>query len=161
MIKLYRYDIAELPHSAAEASNVRHEAGLRLIKQAAAELCGVKEPVILRTEAGKPYFKDIPLKFSVSHSGRCVILAVSDREIGADVQYMAERSLDIAKRYFTDKEREYVGGDIIRFYEIWTKKEAYAKWDGRGFALARSIDVTNLVFYTENDGQYALAVYEK
>lgn len=161
MIKLYRYEIEELPKSAVDAEKLRHEVGLELIKKAAKELCGAKDPTVLRTDAGKPYFKDLPIKFSVSHSGHRVILAVSEREIGADIQFMSPRSTDIAKRYFTAAECDYIGSDISRFYEIWTKKEALGKWRGTGLCDVLSTDVKNLVFYTENDGLYTVAVYEK
>lgn len=161
MIKLYRYDIESLPESAADAQKMRHEVGVMLISQAAKELAGADAPTVMRTDNGKPYFKDIPLHFSVSHSEKRVILAVSDRNIGADIQFIAPRNTDIANRYFTEAECAYIGDDLARFYEIWTKKEAYGKWEGTGLSAALKVDVTNLVFYTENDGEYALAVYEK
>lgn len=152
MIKLYRCDIHEGERDS--------EASLRLICKAAKELCGVDAPVVLRTEKGKPYFKDLPLKFSVSHSDGKVVVAVSDKEIGVDIQHVKPRSPAVAKRFFTFEECTYVGDDIARFYEIWTKKEAYGKWEGSGLAAALKVDVMALQFYTENDGDYVIAVYE-
>ena len=35
---------------------------------------------------GKPYFKNLPWYFSMSHSGEYVFCAVSEREVGADIQ---------------------------------------------------------------------------
>ncbi len=61
---------------------------------------------------GKPYFKDVPLYFSLSHSGEYVYLAVSDEEIGADIQKMKnDRRIihEVAGRYFTEKERAALG----------------------------------------------------
>lgn len=161
MIKLYSRDIEKLPEKAADAEKLRHEVGMSLINQAAKELCGVDSPTVLRTAEGKPYFNDLPLRFSVSHSHGRVILAVSEREIGADIQFMAQRLTDIAKRYFTKAECDYVGGDLTRFYEIWTKKEAYGKWKGCGLHGVLDVDVSELVFYTENDGEYFVSIYEK
>lgn len=148
MIKLYRCEVSE---------NVSD----MLIRQAAEELCGVKTPVILRTEHGKPYFRDLPIKFSISHSEKKAIMAVSDREIGADIQKIKPIHFGIADRFFTEDERMYVGDDIQRFFEIWTKKEAYGKWEGRGLLANAKVDVTALEFYTETDGEYIIAVYEK
>ena len=138
-------------------------AGHCLILDAAKELCGVNDPVILRTPAGKPYFADLPIHFSASHSEDRVILAVSDREIGADIERILPRSTDVAKRFFTKEEQAYLLGAedaVARFYEVWTKKEAFGKWLGSGIAGALAVDTTRLSFYTEHDGEYALAVYE-
>ncbi len=141
-------------------------AGYHLILQAAEELCGATDPVLLCTPQGKPYFADLPIRFSLSHSGERVILAVSQNEIGADIEQILPRSLALAKRFFTAREQAYVfsaAGDdaLLRFYEVWTKKEAYGKWQGSGMHAAIAVDATALSFYTENDGGYMLAVYEE
>ncbi|MBR5539735.1 MAG: 4'-phosphopantetheinyl transferase superfamily protein [Clostridia bacterium] len=105
-------------------------------------------------ENGKPYFKDVPLYFSISHSGNTVICAISDREIGADVEKVREIPRGVAMRFFTERERQ------CDFFEIWTKKEAYGKCIG-DMAKAFATDVCDLSFYTERDKEYAIAVYEK
>ncbi len=153
MIKLYDSEILLCESD--------HEASLRMIKLCASDLCGAEDPVILKNEYGKPYFRDLAVKFSVSHSGDRIILAASDKEIGADIQKKNAHSVRIAKRFFTEKECEYVGEDSDRFFEIWTKKEAYAKWHGAGLEATRDTDVTDLDFYTETDGGYVIAIYEK
>lgn len=198
MIKLYRYDTvqmsdaeyarlagassdelcARLDRMAHPDDRKRTLAGHLLILGAAKELCGASDPTILRTAAGKPYFADLPIRFSLSHSEDKVILAVSDREIGADIERIRPLSLGVAKRFFTPAEQAYVFGKVPterdfslpkaeqdaallrRFYEVWTKKEAYGKWQGSGMTAAFSVDTAALSFYTENDGAYALAVYE-
>ena len=66
----------------------------------------------------------------------------------------------VAERVFTEAENAYVAGDCAKFFEIWTKKEAYAKWKGEGLAKTAHVDVTALNFYTETDGDYVIAVYE-
>ncbi len=153
MIKLYKSEIFDGERDS--------DASKRLIRLAAKELCGVSEPQVLLSDTGKPYFKDLPIKFSASHSGKAVILAVSDREVGADIQQIKPDAVRIAPRFFTASECEYVGDDVMRFFEIWTKKEAYAKWCGEGLVSSRHVDVTNLEFYTEVYGEYVIAVYEK
>ncbi|MBE6679177.1 MAG: 4'-phosphopantetheinyl transferase superfamily protein [Ruminococcaceae bacterium] len=153
MLKLYKSDILD--------GESDHDASQRLIRLCAKELCAVDAPVVLKGESGKPYFADLPIKFSASHSGGRVILAVSDREIGADIQKVNPRSVRVAKRFFTERECEYVGDNCERFFEIWTKKEAYAKWHGKGLAATMEVDVTKLEFYTETDCDYVIAVYEK
>lgn len=149
MIKLYRCNI------------LCREDAHALILQAAKELCGAEDPKVLRTAAGKPYFADLPIFFSLSHSGERAILAVSDREIGADIQEKRAVNLRLAARFFTARENEYIGEDVDRFFEIWTKKEAYGKWQGVGLGTALQTDILEKKFYTETDGQYVIAVYEE
>lgn len=87
---------------------------------------------------GKPYFEDIPLYFSISHSGDYVLLAVSGREIGADIQAHRAGNVErIAKRYFSSEEVRafYQAQDRDAFFfRLWARKEAYGKLTGRGLA---------------------------
>jgi len=88
---------------------------------------------------GKPYLPDFQeVHFNISHSGRYVIVACGDAEVGVDVQqHHGDMDLPaIAARCFTPDERQYVGendpGQLQRFYEIWTGKESYLKYTGEG-----------------------------
>jgi 4'-phosphopantetheinyl transferase len=91
---------------------------------------------ILRTEKGKPYFKELPLQFSVSHTDNLWVCLISDcaDPVGVDVQKKKEYSYEkIAARYFTDDEKaELSKNGTEAFFEIWTRKEAYAKYTGKG-----------------------------
>lgn len=94
---------------------------------------------------GKPYFKDIPLYFSISHSGDYVLLAVSGREIGADIQaHRAGAAERIAERYFSPEEIRALHSAQDRdalFFRLWTRKEAYGKLTGRGLAASIEKDL--------------------
>lgn len=99
---------------------------------------------------GKPYFQEIPLYFSLSHSGDAVFLAMSQREVGADIQAVTKADWEsLAKRFYGKNDLEYMescgenpvlGADDLlenldareRFYQLWTKKEAYGKLTGEG-----------------------------
>lgn len=122
-------------------------------------LQGIREPIefeFVYGPHGKPYFKDCvlkeekPLFFSLSHSGDYVLCALSDEEVGADIQRIPGadvkkilREEQIAERFFTEQERiwyqqEDVAASFLseqkrrRFYRIWAAKEAYMKWTGNG-----------------------------
>lgn len=93
----------------------------------------------------KPYLKDATdLFFNISHSGDYVILAVSDKEIGCDIEKIRKYELKIAERFFTKREYE----DIIkiakederqhRFFLYWVLKESFIKQSGHG--LSQSLD---------------------
>ncbi|MDR2355330.1 MAG: 4'-phosphopantetheinyl transferase superfamily protein [Clostridiales Family XIII bacterium] len=109
---------------------------------------------------GKPGFVDIPAHFSISHSGRFLVCIFSDAEVGLDAEDLAMRRaqdarrmangaaeddvcaryLRIARRCFRADERRVVleaadrGYDALTalFFLIWTRKEAYVKYTGRG-----------------------------
>lgn len=90
---------------------------------------------------GKPYiFNSSGIEFNVSHSGEYVACIVSDKPCGIDIEKIDRWDLSMAKRFFTENEYRYIvnGTDeqkVVRFYEIWTAKEAYAKFIGRGLGI--------------------------
>lgn len=99
-------------------------------------------PALITGEYGKPYLKELPeLFFSLSHSETVAVCAISDREIGIDIEYHREMSPDrllrIAKRFFAPEEYDAIAeesGEAAKelFYRIWTAKEAYIKFTGEG-----------------------------
>lgn len=94
---------------------------------------------------GKPKLKDInDFCFNISHSGDYVILAVSDKEIGCDIEKIRNRDLKIAKRFFAEKEYEVLSKiedeDKRKktFYLYWVLKESFIKFSGQG--LSKPLD---------------------
>lgn len=101
--------------------------------------CFGRNAKIIHDACGKPYFNREAAAFvSLSHTEGICLAAISDREIGADIEYMkgdSDRLLRLAKRYFTEPEAEYVSADPHRrFYEVWCKKESYIKYTGEGMS---------------------------
>ena len=91
-------------------------------------------------EQGKPYFKNSSVYFNLSHSGEYALCAISDHEVGCDIEKIVPTDLKIAKRYFSVEEYE----DIIaqppekqpeRFFCYWTLKESFIKVTGLGLKL--------------------------
>lgn len=72
--------------------------------------------------------------YNISHSGRYVVIAWGDSEVGVDVEAwnFSANLAAIARRFFTPGEQTYVREDPRRFYEVWTKKESYLKFIGKG-----------------------------
>lgn len=105
------------------------------------------KPIVANAH-GKPYAVGSEKQFSVSHSGECVVIAVDDSEIGADVEKLPDRDyLKIAERFYHPNELLYVKNaeDPARaFARIWTRKEAYLKQRGRGVTEdLRAFDTTS------------------
>ncbi len=99
---------------------------------------------------GAPYiFKFPEIPFSLSHSGKYSVIIISKNlksMAAVDMEEIIPKNINsIAKVAFTENERmqfsqinnaDYAVHDMLhlsKFYEIWTGKEAYLKFIGRGF----------------------------
>lgn len=92
---------------------------------------------IEKNEYGKPYLKNHNLQYNISHSGNMVICAISNNEVGVDIEEIKDMDIEIVKRCYSEKEAAYIieqqGNVQLReFYRIWTLKEAYVKYLGVG-----------------------------
>ncbi len=132
------------------------------IKQKAAEKYNNTE--IIKTSKGKPYFKDIPnLFFSVSHTDGLTVIALGNSEVGIDVERVKKADLRIIKR-FLKEEADYITekDSNRRFFEIWTKKEAFLKYKGVGISGGLNTEnVLNLPINTFNFGDYIISIYSE
>ncbi len=131
-----QYRIEKL-HSADTSHAAQHTAGEALAKEVLSAALGVstEEIVFLRTAAGKPYVKGHNIHFSISHSEEHVLCAVHEAPIGADVQKITSPRKKVMQRVCTAGEIAYIGDDPVRFAEVWTRKEAYAKLTGKGLGI--------------------------
>lgn len=105
-----------------------------------------KEITFEKNPFGKPYLLGNPeFHFNISHTRNAIAIGISGNPIGVDIEKIKCADLKIAKRFFCSNELEYIltNKEDSFFYEIWTKKEAYIKWDGRGLSIPLdSFDVT-------------------
>ncbi|MEE0060942.1 MAG: 4'-phosphopantetheinyl transferase superfamily protein [Acutalibacteraceae bacterium] len=85
---------------------------------------------------GKPFFTDYSnLHFNASHSGNIALCVFSDSEIGCDIQRLTNANKNIAKRYFTQQEYDFIFNNINpneAFTRVWSIKEAFLKLEGTG-----------------------------
>lgn len=119
---------------------------------------------IVTAESGKPELADVPLRFSLSHSGERCACAVYDRAIGVDIQKRAAADMRILERRFTPREREYVLNSADReaaFTRVWTMKESYVKAFGAGIPLNSFCTIGGLpgTMRTLEHGEYFCSVY--
>lgn len=93
---------------------------------------------------GKPYIKGVSgIYFNVSHSGDYVCCAISDSEVGIDVEEIkTSMEIDAFKYFFSDDEWEQVldekNDSHDTFFSLWTLKESYIKKIGRGLSKGLS-----------------------
>ena len=122
-------------------------------------------------EYKKPYVKDCDdLFFSVSHSGRCVAIAVDETEVGLDVEQIRTKDIEkFSRRFFSSGEQAYMDSSMDKpsaFTEIWTRKEAYLKCKGTGIAEDLTAfdtvsDELSECLHTVSLGDYILSVCSK
>ena len=83
---------------------------------------------------GKPFIKNSKIYHNISHSHDYVITAISDKEIGIDIEKIRKTNSKTIERYATKKEKDYIlssKNDIEkRIFEIFSLKEAYYKMNG-------------------------------
>ncbi len=91
---------------------------------------------------GKPYIAGrSDFFFNLSHSGSLVAIAVSDREVGVDIQKMRHFDDRLVNYVFNIEDRKFVkemmdDGDVDRIYtRMWAIKESVMKYNGKGIAM--------------------------
>ena len=101
----------------------------------------------LKNHNDKPYFKDYPdVRFSISHSGALVVVAMAQTEVGIDIEEFRPRAYQkVVENVFTKGEAKEVK-DLETFLAVWTRKEAYLKLTSEGLSGVRSNDVSAICF---------------
>ncbi len=79
------------------------------------------------------------MDFNISHSGNCVVCAVSrTSRVGIDVEEVVKVNIEDFRSTLTNVDISVLekSSDLeLDFFKIWTKKEAVAKANGKGIAL--------------------------
>lgn len=118
----------------------RLSAGAYLLLMKLLDEENITQPVFETGKYGKAYIANCKdMYFNLSHSGKVVACAISDREVGVDVEYNdPEIDLNIAKHYFFNTEYESImnsANPSDEFFRYWVLKESYMKYTGLGFNL--------------------------
>lgn len=90
-----------------------------------------------KTEKGKPYFKNLSLNFSLSHTENAVACAVLPKEIGVDIQKKSAEYIRVMRRVCCENEINFVSASknpSADFVKLWTLKESYVKCIGTGIS---------------------------
>ena len=97
---------------------------------------------------GKPYFEGTGEPyFNISHAGGYAAIAISDREVGIDIQNRRNtKTVEMADRFFSKDEKNAVRADDTGdlFFRLWTRKEALGKCTGDGVRPFLDVNVLNL-----------------
>ena len=122
------------------AKDKKLSAGAYLLLRRLLDEENISQPVFKTGKYGKAYLSNREnVYFNLSHSGKFVACAISDGEVGVDVEYNdPEIDLNIAKHYFFNTEYESIMNSenpSDEFFNYWVLKESYMKYTGLGFNL--------------------------
>lgn len=122
----------------------------------------LKNAVVTENEFGKP-MADNGVHFNLSHSGKYVLFALSDCEVGCDIEQVRSINAEKAgKIVFCRNETDKLSNAVDKtgeFLKMWTKKESLLKCIGEGFHRnAKSVDVSSDIF-TEKGKNYYLKTW--
>ena len=100
----------------------------------------ITNPIFKTEKYGKAYISNHEnIYFNLSHSGKMVLCAISDKEVGVDIEYIDPKiDLNIAKNYFYNEEYKNIMKSENRpdeFFKYWVLKESYMKYTGLGMNL--------------------------
>ena len=124
-----------------------------LLQHALREEYGITEiPEFVYNEFGKPSLPNLSIHFSLSHCKDAVACAVSDHNIGIDVENILPYNPDVARRVCTAAELEMLEQSENKeadFIKLWTMKEAIYKFDGRGLTMSfKEINIEDYMILT-------------
>ncbi len=126
--------------------------------------------IIDKNKYGKPFLVNFPkVHYNVSHTKGLIVCAISDSCIGIDVERIKSFNKRIVERFLSGNEREYIysfkENQDERFAEIWTKKEAYVKWLGKGIEVPFEpfdvIHVGEKKLYSFLYGNYYISIFSE
>ena len=97
----------------------------------------------------KPYIKqNSNIFFNISHTNGCVTCAISNSEIGVDIEKIRPINLNISKKICTPSEQKLFDKSSNKsnfLLTIWTKKESYVKCKGMGYSYGlKNVDTTKI-----------------
>ena len=123
-------------------------------------------PNIKTQEGGKPYLANSELHFNISHSQQYVLCAISDEEVGIDIQFHKKADVDtVARRMMSASEWQEYQDTTVKaevFYDLWAKKESFLKFTGTGLNTdLRLVDIDACVQEIAVDDNYSCMLCTK
>ena len=115
--------------SPAESHRFHSSEARRLLALAVKRVYGLDTADLkeMKTKEGKPYFDTLPFHFSLSHSKGVVACALSDHEVGLDVEKITSISDGVMRRFVG-----CVGSTQEENTRLWTRYESCGKLLGIG-----------------------------
>lgn len=122
-------------------------AGEMLAKKAIAQMykTAYRNVIIKKEQSGKPVAENFDINLSISHSGDFAVCALDTKPIGIDIEKIRDVTLKTASRFCNKEELDYIfapeGDSILRFFRVWTAKEAEFKRSGENFKKIDTLSI--------------------
>lgn len=144
-----------------------------LVKKLLCTEFGLKDPVIARQPNGCPIVQGFDLHISIAHCDEMVVCAADTAPVGIDIERIRPIRFRAARHVCTQEELNYLfcgaqapkdvelctdEGTLLRFFEIWTAKEAYFKKEGTGITDLKSVNVLPLPRRVFRAGDYLIQI---
>ncbi len=154
---------------------IRSVLGEATVRRSIAERFNVSESEVIfdRTEKGKPFCVNFDICFGISHSKEYVAAAVSEHNVGIDIEKIRQVEARVTKIACDERDKGFVFNDLPRdnfdenskkrFFLLWTAKEAYFKFCGTGIVKLQDVsycDIKDNCTVFEGDG-YIMTVYSE
>ena len=118
--------------------------GAGILLDTAMKDAGISSYEIELLENEKPRIKGLrDVFFNISHSGEMVVLGISDKEIGVDVEKVKHFKESLINYVFMPQDQELAKelmkseSDKDKVYtRLWTVKESIMKYSGKGISLS-------------------------
>ena len=120
-----------------------------------------KEPLLFN-DMGKPFFEKGPY-FNVSHSGQYIVMAVSNKEIGVDIEEDVKKDMSMLVSIFNEAEAKMLK-EHSDFYYLWCAKESLIKCMGSSINKIKeipSLPLNGIKTFKGKDYQCQTFVYDK
>ena len=122
----------------------------------------LSKEAILFSDTGKPFFEKGPF-FNISHSGKYIVMAVSNKEIGIDIEENVDKDMSSLVRIFNDAEAKMLK-EHSDFYYLWCAKESLIKCMGSSINKIKeipSLPLNGIKTFKGKDYQCQTFVYDK
>ena len=125
---------------AIQQNKIIGEAMIRILLE---KYFGIKDANIKKTIYGKPYVDNNNVFFNISHSGEYIICAISNQQIGVDIEKIGKNKMHVAHRFFHINEINILKklnekAQTNVFFKLWSAKESYIKYTGSGLSTPLS-----------------------
>ena len=115
-----------------------------------------------KNEMGKPFYPSGPF-FNISHSGKYVIMAIANQEVGVDIEENIEKNMDMLLKIFNEAEAKMIK-EHADFYYLWCAKESLIKCMGSSISKIKevpSLPLNGLKTFKGIDYQCQTFIYDK
>lgn len=115
-------------------------------------IVGINSSSVIK-KGSKPYLINKPFYFNLSHSNDYIGIAISDSEVGFDIEYIKDikNKERLIKKIYSKNDLSNYSNNLIDILKVFTIKESYLKYLGIGITinLNEIIIENNYVYYKD------------